>query len=118
MKKFSAAALAVIALAATAIPALAGGWQGNYDRQVAKVRAGFELGYVSAEPEGDDLCVPPRDMIKAGYAPPIDVLATSDEPRGEFADTKQWFCSYKRSDGVIVNFGSSFTPREAWRNSR
>ena len=69
MKKFSAAALAVIALAATAIPALAGGWQGNYDRQVAKVRAGFELGYVSAEPEGDDLCVPPRDMIKAGYAP-------------------------------------------------
>lgn len=97
--------------------AVLAGDRSSYGRKQARRDAA--VGYRVAVIKGDERCRPPRDYNAAGYARPIDVLGTPNEPTGYEAEhMKQWSCSYQRPDGTIVNYGSSFTPLEQWRHSR
>ncbi len=97
---------------------MAGG--SDWFRQGAQqARQDQEVGYRVAIIAGDEICRPPRDYNAAGFARPIDLLGTVDEPRGHEAENmKQWFCTHTRLDGTIVQYGSSFTPLEDWRNNQ
>ena len=62
---------------------------------------------------GDEGCPPPRD--DGTYSAPYNALEHPREyPTFSGADKPGWSCSYRREDGVIVQFGDSRTPQQQW----
>lgn len=63
--------------------------------------------------KGDKKCQPPAN--RNAYSAPYNPLEHyNDFPTFPGADKPGWFCSYQRSDGVIVQYGDSRTPQEQW----
>jgi len=64
---------------------------------------------------GDEHCPPPKD--DGTFSPPYNALDHRyDYPDFPGADKPGWSCSYRREDGVIVQYGDSRTPQEQWMN--
>jgi hypothetical protein len=62
---------------------------------------------------GDERCPPPRD--DGSYSAPYNAIDhRNDYPVFAGADKPGWSCSYRREDGVIVQYGDSRTPQEQW----
>jgi len=62
---------------------------------------------------GDEHCPPPKD--DGTYSEPYDAKEhAQDYPTINGADKPGWSCSYKRDDGVIVQYGNSQTPQQQW----
>jgi len=64
---------------------------------------------------GDEHCPPPKD--DGTYSPPYKAIDYPyDYPEFAGADKPGWSCSYKREDGVIIQYGDSRTPQEQWKS--
>lgn len=62
---------------------------------------------------GDERCVPPKD--DGTYSAPYNALEHRFEyPTFRGADKPGWSCSYRREDGVMVQYGDSRTPQQQW----
>jgi len=62
---------------------------------------------------GDERCPPPRN--DGTYSAPYNALDHRHEyPTFPGADKAGWSCSYKREDGVIVQYGDGRTPQQQW----
>lgn len=64
---------------------------------------------------GDERCPPPLDDGR--YSAPYNALEhPHDYPDFADADKPGWSCSYRREDGIIVQYGDSRTPQQQWQS--